>query len=117
MMKASADSELSVDDRALVEAAKLAIASRFDPDWHVVGAALRLRDGTVVTGVHLEETVGRIAVCAEAVAARQAVDRRAAPRQASAGLAFGQSHTCPEPDQEGAGGRLEADTHASACEP
>jgi cytidine deaminase len=73
MTTTSDDSDLSVEDRALIEAAKLAIASRFDPDWHVVGAALRLRDGTVVSGVHLEANVGRIAVCAEAVALGRAV--------------------------------------------
>ena len=42
--------DLSVEDIALVEAARLAIASRYSPDWHVVGAALRLRNGTVVSG-------------------------------------------------------------------
>ncbi|MBT2516618.1 cytidine deaminase [Streptomyces sp. ISL-90] len=69
----SEPSDLSSEDEALIEAAKLAIASRFVPDWHEVGAALRLRDGTVVSGVHLEAYVGRIAVCAEAVALGRAV--------------------------------------------
>lgn len=64
---------LSEEDLALIEAAKAAIASRYRPDWHVVGAALRLRGGAVVTGVHLEANVGRIAVCAEAVALGRAV--------------------------------------------
>lgn len=73
MTATSEQSDLSRDDEALIEAAKLAIASRFDPDWHVVGAALRLHNGTVVSGVHLEANVGRIAVCAEAVALGRAV--------------------------------------------
>lgn len=64
---------LTVDDMALIEAARAAIAARYRPDWHVVGAALRLRGGEIVTGVHLEANVGRIAVCAEAVALGRAV--------------------------------------------
>jgi cytidine deaminase len=65
--------ELSQDDLALIEAARAAIAARYRPDWHVVGAALRLCSGEVVTGVHLDAHVRRIAVCAEAVALGRAV--------------------------------------------
>ena len=64
---------LNADDTVLIEAARAAIAARYRPDWHVVGAALRLRSGEIVTGVHLEANVGRIAVCAEAVAIGRAV--------------------------------------------
>ena len=60
-------------DIALIQAASNAIKARYDPDWHVVGAALRLKSGQVVTGVHLEATVGRVAICAEAVAMGRAV--------------------------------------------
>lgn len=60
--------DLTPDDIALVEAARAAIAVRYRPDWHVVGAALRTRSGRVFVGVHLDANVGRIAVCAEAVA-------------------------------------------------
>lgn len=66
-------SELAPDDEALVKAASAAIARRYEPERHVVGAALRLVTGEVVTGVHVEATVGRIAVCAEAVAIGRAV--------------------------------------------
>lgn len=59
---------ITPEDRALVAAAQQAITARYRPDWHVVGAALRTRAGRVFTGVHLEANVGRIAVCAEAVA-------------------------------------------------
>ena len=59
---------ITPEDRALVAAARAAITARYRPDWHVVGAALRTRAGRVFTGVHLEANVGRIAVCAEAVA-------------------------------------------------
>jgi cytidine deaminase len=59
---------ITPEDRALIAAAQQAITARYRPDWHVVGAALRTRAGRVFTGVHLEANVGRIAVCAEAVA-------------------------------------------------
>ncbi len=64
---------LKEEDVSLIEAARAAIISRYKPDWHVVGAALRLRSGEIVTGVHLEANVGRIAVCAEAIALGRAV--------------------------------------------
>lgn len=64
---------LKEQDVSLIEAARAAIISRYKPDWHVVGAALRLRSGKIVTGVHLEANVGRIAVCAEAIAIERAV--------------------------------------------
>jgi cytidine deaminase len=57
----------------LIQAATDAIIKRYRPEWHVVGAALRLRTGEIVTGVHIDATVGRIAVCAEAVALGRAV--------------------------------------------
>lgn len=56
------------DDDALIAAARAAIRARHRPGWHVVGAALRTASGRIFTGVHLEANVGRIAVCAEAVA-------------------------------------------------
>lgn len=59
---------IGAEDLALVEAARDAIRRRYQPDRHVVGAALRTRSGRIVTGVHLEATVGRVAVCAEAIA-------------------------------------------------
>jgi cytidine deaminase len=55
-------------DLQLVEFARSIIAQRYKPGWHVVGAALRTRMGRIFTGVHLEAYVGRIAICAEAVA-------------------------------------------------
>ncbi len=43
------------------------------PFWHTVAAALRGRDGRVWTGLHLGATVGRLSVCAEAVALGRAI--------------------------------------------
>ncbi len=52
----------------LINAASSLIAARFKPDRHHIGAALITRSGQVFSAVHIEATVGRIAVCAEAVA-------------------------------------------------
>ena len=64
---------LSDADRKLVEAASEAIRKRYRYDWQEVGAALRLRSGKIFTGVSLDAYLGRMAVCAEAVALGQAV--------------------------------------------
>lgn len=55
-------------DRVLIEAARDIIRRRYRPEFHRVGAALRTRSGQTFAAVHLEAYVGRIAVCAEAVA-------------------------------------------------
>ena len=60
-------------DQELIKAASDVIKERYDANRHVVGAALRLKTGKIVTGVHLEATIGRIAICAEAVAIGRAV--------------------------------------------
>ena len=64
---------LSKADQELVEAARAAIKARYRNDWQEVGAAMRTRDGRVVTGVNLDAYLGRMAVCAEAVALGRAV--------------------------------------------
>jgi cytidine deaminase len=60
-------------DKALIAAAIAAIKERYRDDWQEVGAALRTRDGAVYTGVNLDAYLGRMAVCAEAVALGRAV--------------------------------------------
>ena len=64
---------LSPADEELVEAARAVLLKHYRPHWHTVGAALRSRDGRVWTGVHLGATVGRLSVCAEAVALGRAI--------------------------------------------
>jgi len=64
---------LSAAERELVEAASTAIRRRYRDDWQEVGAALRLRSGKIFTGVNLDAYLGRMAVCAEAVALGQAI--------------------------------------------
>jgi len=59
---------LSKKDQELVAAARDAIRQRYRNDWQEVGAALRTRDGRIVTGVNIDAYLGRMAVCAEAVA-------------------------------------------------
>jgi len=55
-------------DKELIAAATAAIKLRYRDDWQEVGAALRTRSGRVFTGVNLDAYLGRMAVCAEAVA-------------------------------------------------
>ena len=64
---------LSKADHELVEAASEAIRRRYRYDWQEVGAAIRLRSGKVFTGVSLDAYLGRMAICAEAVALGQAI--------------------------------------------
>jgi cytidine deaminase len=64
---------LDSDDLALIEAAQTVMRHHYRPFWHTVTAALRGRDGRIWTGVHLGATVGRLSVCAEAVALGRAV--------------------------------------------
>jgi len=67
---------LSKKDKDLIDAATKAIKSRYRDDWQEVGAAMRTRDGRIVTGVNLDAYVGRGAVCAEAVAIGRALTEK-----------------------------------------
>ena len=60
--------KLDKADKDLIAAATAAIKLRYRDDWQEVGAALRTRSGRVFTGVNLDAYLGRMAVCAEAVA-------------------------------------------------
>jgi cytidine deaminase len=70
---AKKSSALTKADKELVAAAVAAIQSRYRDDWQEVGAALRTRKGKVFTGVNLDAYLGRMAVCAEAIALGRAV--------------------------------------------
>ena len=65
--------KLSKADKELIAAATAAIKQRYRDDWQEVGAALRTRSGKIFTGVNLDAYLGRMAVCAEAVALGRAV--------------------------------------------
>ncbi|MGA8194001.1 MAG: cytidine deaminase [Acetobacteraceae bacterium] len=64
---------LSAADHALVAAAHDVLGRHYRPFWHTVAAAIRGGDGRVWTGLHLGATVGRLSVCAEAVALGRAL--------------------------------------------
>lgn len=64
---------LTTADHALIDAARAVLLRHYRPFWHTVGAALRGRDGRIWTGVHLGATVGRLSICAEAIALGRAV--------------------------------------------
>ena len=64
---------ISERDQELIAAATQALARRYKYDWQEVGAALRTRGGRIYTGVNLDAYLGRMAVCAEAVALGRAV--------------------------------------------
>jgi cytidine deaminase len=59
---------VDLNDEKLIAAARSIIAKRFKEDYHHVGAALRTKSGEIFAAVHLEAYVGRVAVCAEAIA-------------------------------------------------
>ena len=61
-------SKLSEEDQELIAAASEAIKNRYRNDWQEVGAAMRTRDGRIITGVNIDAYLGRMAVCAEAIA-------------------------------------------------
>jgi cytidine deaminase len=72
-VRPAATDALTEQDRALIDAARDVIRRRYRHDWQEVGAALRTRSGKVFTGVSLDAYLGRMAVCAEAVALGQAI--------------------------------------------
>ncbi len=67
------DRKLGKAEKDLIAAAVAAIKERYRDDWQEVGAALRTRSGTIFTGVNLDAYLGRMAVCAEAVALGRAI--------------------------------------------
>jgi cytidine deaminase len=64
---------LSNNDEELIAVATKAISQRYRDRWQEVGAAMRTRDGRIVTGVNIDAYVGRNAVCAEAIAIGRAI--------------------------------------------
>ncbi|MCG6207086.1 cytidine deaminase [Rhodopseudomonas sp. HC1] len=60
-------------DRALIASAVETITKRYRNDWQEVGAALLTRTGQRYVAVNLDAYLGRMAVCAEAVALGQVI--------------------------------------------
>ena len=61
-------STLTDGDHELIAAANAVLEKHYRPFWHMVAAAIRSQDGRIWTGLHIGATVGRLSVCAEAVA-------------------------------------------------
>lgn len=59
---------MKYQDQQLLKLAREKIQTCYKKNYHEIGAALRTRQGKEYAAVHLEATVGRIAVCAEAIA-------------------------------------------------
>lgn len=64
---------LDARDDALIDAACQAVARARETGDEFVGAALRTRSGCIYDAVHLRAEVGRVGVCAEAVALGKAI--------------------------------------------
>ena len=62
------DVSLTDSDHELIAAANAVLEKHYRPFWHMVAAAIRSQDGRIWTGLHIGATVGRLSVCAEAVA-------------------------------------------------
>nr|WP_294527274.1 cytidine deaminase [uncultured Rhodopila sp.] len=67
------DVALTDDDHALIAAANAVLERHYRTFWHTVAAAIQSTDGRIWTGLHIGTTVGRLAVCAEAVALGRAI--------------------------------------------
>lgn len=64
---------LQTSDYMLIEAASERIKELYEEDKHHVGAAVKTKSGKIVAAVHIEAYIGRITVCAEAIAIGKAI--------------------------------------------
>ncbi|MEK5007602.1 cytidine deaminase [Bacillus sp. FSL K6-3312] len=60
--------DLSQEDVKLIDEAKKKIISLYEDDKHHVGAAVRMKTGEIISAVHIEAYIGRVTICAEAIA-------------------------------------------------
>ncbi|MTH54226.1 cytidine deaminase [Bacillus mangrovi] len=65
--------ELTEEDQELVSAAQEIIRKLYEEDKHHVGAAIRTKTGETISAVHIEAYIGRVTVCAEAIAIGTAI--------------------------------------------
>lgn len=61
------------EDIELVEVATKKITMLYEDDKHHVGAAIRTKTGEIISAVHIEAYIGRVTVCAEAIAIGSAI--------------------------------------------
>jgi cytidine deaminase len=64
---------MGADDAALLRRARDLLERRYRAGRHEVASAMRLADGSIVTGLHVEASASRASVCAEGVAIGAAV--------------------------------------------
>ncbi|NUU79847.1 cytidine deaminase [Paenibacillus xylanilyticus] len=64
---------ITTEDMELIEAAKNVIKRLYREGKHHIGAAVRTQSGRIYTAVHLEAYIGRVSVCAEAIAIGKAI--------------------------------------------
>jgi cytidine deaminase len=64
---------LTEGDHELIAAADAVLKIHYRPFWHMVAAAIRSDDGRIWTGLHIGTTVGRLSICAEAIALGRSV--------------------------------------------
>ncbi len=64
---------MSEGDRELLATARSVLDGHYRAGVHEVAAALRLADGRIVTGLHVEASAGRASVCAESAALSAAI--------------------------------------------
>ena len=67
-LESMGESSLEPADLELVSLAREVIAANYEYERHAVGAAVRMVSGRVFTGIHIEATIGRMTICAEATA-------------------------------------------------
>lgn len=60
------DVEITMQDQTLIASAKEMIKKRYAWERHHVSAAVLTRTGEIFTAVHLEASLSRVTVCAEA---------------------------------------------------
>lgn len=65
--------DISIEDETLIAAAQEIIKRRYEWERHHVGAALRTKTGEIFTAVHLEASLSRVTVCAEAMVIGKAI--------------------------------------------
>ncbi|MBK5443597.1 cytidine deaminase [Peribacillus sp. TH16] len=64
---------LNESDYHLIAAASAKITELYEENKHHVGAALKTKTGKIVAAVHIEAYIGRVTVCAEAIAIGKAI--------------------------------------------
>lgn len=74
----AAYSYMKESDRELADIAKSLLDKYYVRGRHEVAASMRLENGLIVTGVHMEASQGRASICAEGVAIGKSLEEESA---------------------------------------